>query len=342
MIFQYWDIFLVHLILAIVLFFVVNWLGRHSKGFGYTEISLFAKDDENPAFNYLFRVLTPLVFLIIISTICDAFNIQRYKSELYLISIYYLVVRLLYVLLNGRIRLINWKKIILYWFSIIPISYFIYDKIIKNQNLLPDFNNISNELWFLIIIFLYQLFNKYEPSSRGFKKRKNKYILSFYNKYENKYRNIIDELIKNNKLKSIVYAIIIYEGFNRPKYARLFESIKLLIKKEATMGIMQIKTKEYINDIKSIKLGIEKIEKYYRTCISLMLNDQLKIIGEKELINRILRFYNGDSYAREVSSIHEIIFLNYYINDESSLITESIKDILAKKNVNIKKDEKKI
>ena len=54
-----------HILLAALLFLLVNWIGKHSIAAGYTQLSLFAKADEAPAFNVVFRALAPTVFLIL-------------------------------------------------------------------------------------------------------------------------------------------------------------------------------------------------------------------------------------------------------------------------------------
>jgi len=46
----------VHLLLAVGLFLLMNWIGQHSVPLGYMPLSLFSKADEAPAFNHVFRV----------------------------------------------------------------------------------------------------------------------------------------------------------------------------------------------------------------------------------------------------------------------------------------------
>ena len=62
-------IFITHLGLAVALFYLINWVGKHSYSIGYVEISLFIKDEDSPAVNFLIRVLSPIVYLIIVASI---------------------------------------------------------------------------------------------------------------------------------------------------------------------------------------------------------------------------------------------------------------------------------
>ena len=63
------DLFWVHGGLAIALFGGVNWLGRHAVKAGYLQLSLYAQADEAPAFNFVFRVLAPVVYLHIVAAV---------------------------------------------------------------------------------------------------------------------------------------------------------------------------------------------------------------------------------------------------------------------------------
>ena len=46
-----WYVLILHILLAILLFFIVNWLGAHSSPMGYMQLSLGMQDDTSPAFN---------------------------------------------------------------------------------------------------------------------------------------------------------------------------------------------------------------------------------------------------------------------------------------------------
>jgi hypothetical protein len=45
------SVVLIDLALAIILFFVVNWIGEHSSSFGYLQLSILPRMDQAPAFN---------------------------------------------------------------------------------------------------------------------------------------------------------------------------------------------------------------------------------------------------------------------------------------------------
>ena len=89
------EILLTHIILGIGLFFLINWIGKHSYSIGYIEISIFVKTEEAPALNFLIRVLTPIVYIIIVSTTLYYFGLDKYVWNIYFVNIYYIDFRLL-------------------------------------------------------------------------------------------------------------------------------------------------------------------------------------------------------------------------------------------------------
>ena len=154
------DILLIQIVLGIGLFFLINWIGKHSYSIGYMEISIFVKTEEAPALNFLIRVLTPIAYLIIVSATLYYFHLDKYVWNIYLVNIYYIIFRLLFNLMTNRGLLLNWYRQFLYWAAIIIISFYLYEKLIKvKTNILPDFTTVANELWIIILVFIFQIAN---------------------------------------------------------------------------------------------------------------------------------------------------------------------------------------
>lgn len=326
------EIHILHFILGVLLFFIINWIGRHSYSVGYMQISMFLKVEEAPAFNFLFRIISPIVYLFIVSALLYKMGLDKYVTNAYFISIYYVIFRLCFNLITNRGLLMNWYRQILYWISIISISYFAYTEIIyKKENILPDFETVSNELWIIILIFLFHTLNQIRISSDKTIKRKENYLESRFKHFKNKYDGIISEQIKNEKLKSIIYGLMIYEDFNRPKAARIIENVSFkLTKKKHSLGLMQVQTENYINDLESVKLGIEKVKKAYQKALKKKKLDNLKqekfnshkgYHYEWELQHSILKDYNPDGpYIYEVSQLSNNIFEKFY-NEPKEYLT---------------------
>lgn len=315
------EIIVLQIALGILLFFVINWIGKHSYSIGYMEISMFVKQEEAPALNFLIRVLTPIVYLIIVSAILYSLSLDKFVKNIYLVNIYYIIFRLLFNLITNRGLLLNWGKQILYWVAIIIISYFTYVKVIINKvNILPDFTTVANELWIIILIFIFQLFNNVRLSQEGTIKRKDEYLKSRYHNFKRLYGSQITSICQNEAVECICYAIIIYEDFNRPKIARFIEYLRFFVtKKPHTLGVMQVYTEVYISDNESIILGTKKVVNAYRTYLN--KKDELNQYSEWNALYSIIENYNsGNSYSNEVYSLSEAIKEKFYEGTKDRLI----------------------
>ena len=314
------DIVLIQILLGIGLFFLINWIGKHSYSIGYMEISIFVKTEEAPALNFLIRVLTPVVYIIIVSTLLYYFGLDKYVWNIFLVNIYYIIFRLHFNLLTNRGLLLNWYRQFLYWGAIVVISYFTYDKLIKvKTNILPDFTTVANELWIIILIFVFQLTNNIRLSEDGTVKRKHNYLKRRHNYFKNLYGKKIKEITQNEALESITYAILIYEDFNRPKLVRIIENLKFRItKKSHTLGVMQVKTNKLLTDNESVVLGTTKIVDAYKLYLQKPKEDN--DYYEWSAMSQIIGDYNtGSRYGYEVTDLAQTIKDEFYIGTNDSL-----------------------
>lgn len=315
------DILLIQILLGIGLFFLINWIGKHSYSIGYMEISIFVKTEEAPALNFLIRVLTPVVYIIIVSTVFYYFGFDKYVWNIFLVNIYYIVFRLLFNLLTNRGLLLNWYRQFLYWSAIVVISYFTYDKIIKvKTNILPDFTTVANELWIIILIFVFQVANNIRLSQDGTIKRKQNYLRTRYKYFKNLYGKKISEITQNEVLEAITYAILIYEDFNRPKLARVIEDIKFRItKKPHTLGVMQVSSTKLLTDTESVILGTTKIVDAYKIYLQ-KPTEENQDYYEWSVMSQIIGDYNtGTSYGYEVTELAQTIKEEFYKGTNDTL-----------------------
>ena len=343
------EIIILHTTLGILLFFIINWIGRHSYSIGYMQISMFLKREESPAFNLLFRIISPIVYLFLISALLYKLNLDRFVYNIYLVSLYYLTFRLLFNLATNRAILMNWIRQSLYWIALLSISYYSYIEIISNKtNLLPNFADFSNELWIIILIFIFHTLNNIRTSDKYTIKRKDKYLRNRYNLFRIKYHPIIEKTISNDNLQALVYAVMIYEDFNRPKIVRFIENVSFrLTKKRHSLGLMQVQTEEFINDMQSVTLGVDKINRSHHKAIKKLKKKAKKGMKKRrkekkklyadtgiiipdssynqelsdwEIVRYILKDYNKDGeYIYEVSNLYNKIFKEFDFNKSSTL-----------------------
>lgn len=305
-------IVVIHIILAILLFYIVNWIGDKTKPFdyGYVQISLTIQEDTAPLFNYLFKVLAPVVYMIVVCAIFQAIDYYAVCECAYLIVVYYWLFRLLYVGLKGHLALTNWALQLFYWVSSIVLAVWIYTKLIDDlKTILPDPKDLLEELWILIIVFLYSVFNKIRYSRKGAEKRIQKYIIRNYNTLKETYSTIVDDNLKVDFLKTLVYSIMIYENYNRPKIFRFAERTILgITKKPHTYGIMQVMSNTSLSDEESIEKGIGLIKKYANEIMPDHY-EEMETIYPHSFSYDVASHYNpGDSsYSENVMSVFSVI-----------------------------------
>lgn len=311
-----------HVALAIILFFLINLLGQNSPAnLRYYQLSSFLETDEAPAFNYLIRVLSPTVFIILVSAFFYSVKLDQFTANIYLISVYYVVFRLVFNIAINRIKLINWPKQFIYIVSIIALNYFVYIKFIKIKgNLLPDFTSMANELWIIIIVFLYTLINNISLSDKNAQKRKDKYLATQFARINANYNSIVSKTLPQVRLRQIALALIIYEDFNRPKLFRIIENLsQLFSNRPHTLGIMQVKSSNRITDKQSVILGTKKLLNDFEDLLNQYMTDD-DMYGTDEYKDdsyqrKLIEKYNPDLvYSYEIIELANELNTKYYSN----------------------------
>lgn len=316
---------LIQFISAIVLFLVVNWIGSKSISVGYVQLSTSISEESAPAFNFLFKVISPAVFLVIYAIICQSLKGNCLISRCYFIVIFYWLFRALFVIVTEKGRLLNWMTFCLYATCSIGISLYIYSIISEVDSVLPDPKDLLNQLWLLIIVFIYDVINKLQIGRSNTIQRKERYISLQYERLQKKYYGIVHEKCNNEFMEAVIFAIMIYENFNRPKIVRMTENISFCLTRKAhTLGIMQIKTDKYINDIESIELAI----KYVFDSIRDISTDGFYLEDKPYcMVEAIAERYNkySPNYKDEVGDIFELLRKNYFKRTDEDYLKMNIK-----------------
>lgn len=130
------NLVLVHFLLAIGLFFIVNWIGNHSIHAGYMRMSVLVKADEAPAFNFLYRSFSPVAYITLVSALSYKIQQEWIVEDIYLVVVYYFIFRIGFNLATGRARLLNWVTQSAYILVSVPMSYYVYDALITNREFL--------------------------------------------------------------------------------------------------------------------------------------------------------------------------------------------------------------
>lgn len=303
-----WTMTLIHLVTAIFMFFIINWIGAKSVSIGYLQMSVFVEEESYPAFNFLFKAIAPVTLMILFVALAQAVHFESFTSHCYLIVVYYWLFRIIVVILYGRGSLTNWVTQFFYWVSSIGSSIYVYKLIDKVDKILPDPESLRDEMWILIILFLYSTFNNMTFGRKGSLKRKEKYLEKTYSRLKTKYDKTISKECNNYFFTQVIYAIMINENFNRPKIIRWIEYIRFgLTKKPHTLGIMQFTSSKWINDMQSISLATNKI---ISDCDRVLQEyaDNKGSFSLEAIVGKIAGKYNkDDDYVYEVEQIFSTI-----------------------------------
>lgn len=303
-----------------ILFFLINWIGSHSYPIGYTKLSLYPQTDKYLGFNFILKVVGPIIYLIVVASLFYRLGLDHLVTDIYLINVYYVFIRIVMVIITNKTKFVSWLRYISFQSLVIVGSYLVYEKlIIKKANITPDFSSIANELWIIIGVFLYQIINGIEFSNASSIKKKENYIRTKYENFHKKFGQEVTAKLAKQKLEALFFAIMIYEDFNRPKVVRICEYISFFVcmkKKPHTLGIMQYKTQSFINDDKSVSLALDKVKASY-----LNLKYSSEYSYEWHLVSDLIRDYNGgDPYYSEVREIYEKILDIFYKDTKDDLL----------------------
>jgi hypothetical protein len=317
--------------LAIVLFFVVNWLGSHAVRAGYLQLSLFSKADEAPVFNFLFRVLAPVIYLFIVASVLYTLELDAWVIDLYRVTIYYVVFRWLFNVATERARLMNWLNQAAIAAFTIGLSYFAYDRIIRYRtNILPDLGTVANELWLAIALFLYTTINGIKVMPFAAERRRKAYIRHRINQFRGWFGDIIEAEAGSRNLEALAYSVLIYETFNRPTITRVLESRVLFpLGIGKTLGVMQVRTDKRISDEESVERGVKQLRRDFERAYSKALpryraqylfaapesetSEYAQYAARDAAEQMALRKYNIRSdYASEVMQVKDIIVSEFY------------------------------
>jgi len=321
--------FLIIMTLSISYFYLINWFGRYLHTSGYMSLSLFYKADEAPIFNNMFRILAPVVLLLITSATFGVCGFDQFVEYMWVTIPLMFIFRTAFNLIYERHRLINWKNYLFVAFISSLLGFWVYKKLIVTKKYyFPPLETFGNELWLLVFLFVYQTINNIQVDSSQSQKRKNKYLDRQYKFLKSEYEEFIKKDSSSQEIIILTYAIIIIEMFNRPSVYRFCERILCrLMKKKLSTGVMQVRDKNPLSDKESIIRGIEILNENYKK-VEKTTNDNIPDFINKcreqndeyfkqqyaeRLLSRVTWLYNNsDDYVGEVMQVYSILKEKYY------------------------------
>jgi hypothetical protein len=311
---------IVHLILAVGLFLLINWIGKHSHSLGYISLGLFIQRDEAPAFNLALRLLGPLFYVTIVAALLYSVNADAYVQKIWLVVVYYFGGRALFNVLMGRVLLVNWPREAVIFALSSWVSWVIYEGIIKHRKtILPDLTTATNELWVFIVVFVYAVLNKVDIGTRGAERRKENYLRMRFAEMMFKFGSALQKEVPDKLCESLAMTILLYESFNRPRFAQMIERV-VLPAGTKTLGPMQVKTKVTLDDLESVRLGVAIVSESYKRHTAEISKQQegKKPLAANQyhwlLVPKVAADYNrDDQYVSDIAELHDKVLDLFYV-----------------------------
>jgi len=315
------TLFLFQLVLAVALFVAVNWVGRHSAPFGYRSLSLFERVEEAQAFNFVFRVASPQVFLIVVAAVLAIANQFNLAAGLWRVTALYFVVRIAFNLITGRGIFINWGPLLATGTIATGISYWLTTVVLVSpERALPSPADLTTELWLIVILFLYQVSNRLKLPGNRQLKRQDRYIDARFRAWHTRCGSIVESELPLPDRTALAYSILIYEDFNRPLVYRWIEHFILFPMGLArTLGPMQVTVQHRVSAEEGVRLGARHIAELYPEAERAVREQHAQYIAENAefensewfrtaIARRVAVAYNPDGkYADEVMNLYEVV-----------------------------------
>jgi hypothetical protein len=309
---------LVLIILAVVTQYMVSWAGSVLDSIGSEEISYavftFSDDRYMPmTTNVLMNVCIPNVILVFIFMFAKTYELAYIEKFLLSYVVFFFVWRMILIcVFLRRKELYSWPYEIGMAFAGIILAYFLITYFFTTEEaVFLEASELREELWLAIIFILYKFFkqilDKKLIQNKVLKEGQiTKYIIRKFNSFYKKYNHILDITKKNRNKHIFLYAVMIFEDYNRGPLIRKIEKIKFTLKKKATLGIMQFPTENMLSDE-------ESIVRFYEWLENILGEEDLIDSDEMQIYQLAWEYNNDDRYAKSVAYIYNKLY--EYIDD---------------------------
>lgn len=284
----------------------------------------FHKNKTSAGFNILYNVAISNIFIFCLY----GFHMVDNKYLCWIVPAY-LAIRYVVIFLLERLYLLNLRYEFVIVFLTISSNIFVYYFVIKkNLSVAFAFEEFKNQIELLLTLLVYDVFKniimksfdnrdntshreRYITKSLSLLKTKYQTLIANYlvEKYKTDFANIKD---KHSEILNMLYAIMIYENFSRPKITRSIEFLVSKFSDRTTLstGIMQIQNKTDENDKRNDATSIY-------SAVDIILNIMTK--NQNVSIYDIAKIYNpsdGNKYALEVAYIYNILISKQQANQQ--------------------------
>lgn len=281
------TVILFDLILAVPLFFLLNWFEQKKNGTSF-EINLA-------------HIGCSLIYLVLVTGMLELLGLSYFTQNIFLVVFFEAIYRFIYLhYVWERESFVNRKAYLMIFAITILLAYLLDVSFLsKVETVFPDANEMKTVVWLLIILFLYLSFKDQvrldfmKESTTTFAKKK-EYVVTSYAKLKMKYHDEVTKF-KNKQLVPLFYAMMVYENYQHPPVVRYVRE-RFFGRKQSTYGVMQIPSSIPLTDLQSIEKSMEKIEQIMKKSKMTKSNfDAVKILKEyyqkDEIVTNIMEIY---------------------------------------------------
>lgn len=285
----------IYALIAILFFYLSLKVGKILLLYkdGYQSIASI-EPDNSVGFNLIYRIIFTPVLILFVSIALIVIKQNALIDNLWVVTPLVVLLQFITIIVMNRIDLLNKKLYVAYALISILMSIAI-TQLIKDEsldNLLPEMKDVFLELFLVILAFIYGIIRQIPERISDYQARKSRYIMNRYRKLSKRFGQLLKD--ESKTVRFIVFAIMIYEDYNRPKIVRIVEKIV----GANTKDIMQVKGSP--NDEEGIKRTAERISR------------ELKGYYTDEDVKKVISKHNpgDDDYGSAVLQIYKELMKN--------------------------------
>lgn len=335
-------------ILAVILFFTNGLIGSllsKYSFFDYEPLLYGGQNTDNSRMgvtNFSLKVIHPIIFMAVVATILQGIletDAIPWIKTLWLLCPLYWLVQYIYAVIRNRTKFhlahverFNFVISFVFFETIFLLIVLLVTE--EGKKTVPyifiPLDELRNAIWYAIIAFvvkdIWEIFKSHYIQSREMVNERIEYVLkNRYYELSKKYGNKVDESIRNvfcdsicnidfeRHISYLIFAIMIYEDYNRSKNFREIENaLHKIVRGTMSVGIMQVQSKVPLNDNQSIEKACEllgneidkQVLEVYRQNPDQQDPDCLTSLFSWK-IEEIIRAYNGKRlYCEEVKNLY--------------------------------------
>lgn len=243
---------------------ILCWLGYIFFGFILFLLTNYGENKKGISSSQ--RLVFTIIYLLIIAGIVSSLGFTNFNTNIFVVTVFELFIRIIYYSYilekdffdrgSDRFKL----SLAITAFSFVVNQFFIN----KVSNVFLSYDDLRIVVWLVVIYYIYMYISTYEKKhlieASSDKNIGKELIVVSYAKLKLKYDE--DIKIDNNNLRLVLYSIMIFSNYNRPKFFRKMDNVIFRINSnKRKLGIMQVDSKKFITDSESIEIVCKKIEK---------------------------------------------------------------------------------